>query len=150
MARLPNLYAVALALVWNLAGFPFPELAVTWWEKAAGAWSILGMMLIGVLLARSGKIEVHPGILAWLGVVKFLVWPVFTYGFAMLDAAWLGWYDRDVHVSLLIMGVVPLAGNLSAFATRLGLRPGEAALYTVASTLFAIVYIPGVFWLLAP
>lgn len=150
LARLPNLYAVALAFVWNLAELPFPDLAVAWWEKAAGAWSILGMMLVGVVLARAGKVEIHPGLLAWLGAVKFLVWPALTYGFAMLDAAWLGWYGREVHVMLLIMGVVPLAGNLSAFATQLGLRSGEAATMTVLSTLFSIVYIPAVFWLLEP
>lgn len=150
LAQLPNLYAVLLALLWNVAGLPFPELAVTWWQKAAGAWSILGMMLIGVILSQAGKIEIHLSVLAWLGTVKFLVWPALTYGFALLDSAWLGWYGRDVHVMLLIMGVVPLAGNLSAFATLLGLRSGEAALATVVSTLFAAIYIPMAFWILSP
>lgn len=150
LARMPAPYAIVLALLWNVAGLPFPELAVTWWQKAAGAWSILGMMLIGVILSRAGKIELHPGVMAWIGAVKFIVWPALTYGFAMIDAAWLGWYGREVHVMLLILGIVPLAGNLSAFATQLGLRSGEAAAMTVLSTLFSIVYIPAVFWILGP
>lgn len=150
LARMPSPYAAAFALLWNVSGLPFPDLAVTWWQKAAGAWSIIGMMLVGVILARAGKIEIHPGMAAWIGAVKFLVWPAFTYGFAMIDAAWLGWYGREVHVMLLIFGIVPLAGNLSAFATQLGLRSGEAAAMTVASTLFSILYIPAVFWILDP
>lgn len=150
LVRLPTPWAVALALVWNVSGMPLPEIAVSWGQKAAGAWSIFGMMLIGVALARAGKVEIHAGVQLWLGAVKFLVWPALSYGFACIDSTWLGWYGRDVHVMMLIIGIVPLAANLAAFATQLGLRSGEAAMATVLSTLFSIVYIPAVFWVLSP
>lgn len=52
-----------------------------------------------------------------------------------------------VHTLLLIIGVVPLAGNTVTFATQLRLRPGEAAAVVLESTLFAVVYIPFAFWL---
>lgn len=40
----------------------------------------------------------------------------------------------------------PLAGNTVTFAAQLKLRPGEAATVVLESTVFAVVYIPVVFW----
>lgn len=150
LARLPTCYAVVAAFAWNLAGWPVPDIAQDWGHKAAGAWSILGMMVAGIALARPGETRIHTGFHLWIGTVKLIVWPAMTYGFALIDAAWLGWYGRDVHVMLLVIGIVPVAGNLPAYATQLGLDPKEAALATVASTLFSILFIPAVFWVLQP
>ena len=80
--------------------------------------------------------------------IKFLLWPACTYGFALLDREVLGLFDSTVHTLLLIIGVVPLAGNTVTFATQLKLRPGEAATVVLESTVFAVVYIPFIFWLL--
>jgi predicted permease len=41
---------------------------------------------------------------------------------------------------------VPLAGNTVTFAAQLKLRPGEAATVVLESTVFAVAYIPFVFW----
>lgn len=43
---------------------------------------------------------------------------------------------------------MPLAGNTVTFATQLKLRPGEAATVVLESTVFAVVYIPFMLWLL--
>lgn len=52
------------------------------------------------------------------------------------------------RLSLKQGGIVPLAGNTVTFATQLKLRPGEAATVVLESTVFAVVYIPFMFWLL--
>ena len=46
------------------------------------------------------------------------------------------------------MTMAAATGNTDTFATQLKLRPGETATVILESTVFAVVYIPFVFWLL--
>lgn len=144
---LPANYAVLLGLAWNGLGVPLPGAFLVWWERFTGAWVIIGMMLIGVALSQAGGWRANAKLTALLFSIKFLLWPACTWGFALLDRAVLGLFDPTVHTLLLIIGVVPLAGNTVAFATQLKLRPGEAAAVVLESTVFAVLYIPFVFWL---
>jgi hypothetical protein len=144
---LPANYAVLLGLLWNTLDLPLAPAFLVWWERFTGAWVIIGMMLIGVALGQVGGWRANTRLTALLFAVKFLLWPACTWGLALLDRAVLGLFDPTVHTLLLIIGVVPLAGNTVTFATQLKLRPGEAAAVVLESTVFAVAYIPLVFWL---
>lgn len=145
---LPANYAVVLGLAWNSLDLPLAPAFLTWWERFTGAWIIIGMMVIGVALSKVEGWRTNARLTGLLFSIKFLLWPACTYGFALLDKTVLGLFDPMVHTLLLIIGVVPLAGNTVTFATQLKLRPGEAATVVLESTVFAVVYIPFVFWLL--
>jgi hypothetical protein len=144
---LPANYAVLLGLLWNTLDLPLAPAFLVWWERFTGAWVIIGMMLIGVALGQVGGWRANARLTALLFSVKFLLWPACTWGLALLDRAVFGLFDPTVHTLLLIIGVVPLAGNTVTFATQLKLRPGEAAAVVLESTVFAVAYIPLVFWL---
>lgn len=144
---LPANYAVLLGLLWNALDLPLAPAFLVWWERFTGAWVIIGMMLIGVALGQVGGWRANARLTALLFSVKFLLWPACTWGLALLDRAVFGLFDPTVHTLLLIIGVVPLAGNTVTFATQLKLRPGEAAAVVLESTVFAVAYIPLVFWL---
>lgn len=146
--KLPVIYALLAGLAWNGLDMPLPNIFTTWWDRFTGAWVIIGMMLIGVALSKVEHYRINPKLIAVLFSAKFLLWPACTYAFALLDKAVLGFYGDDVHMMLLIIGTVPLAGNTVAYASQLNLRPGEAAMAVLASTLFAVAYIPLVFWIL--
>ena len=145
---LPANYAVLLGLAWNGLDLPLPDAFLTWWGRFTGAWVIIGMMLIGVALSRVSGWRTNARLTGVLFSIKFLVWPACTYGFALLDKTVLGLFDPMVHTLLLVIGIVPLAGNTVTFATQLKLRPSEAAVVVLESTVFAVIYIPLVFWLL--
>jgi len=145
---LPANYAVLLGLAWNGLDLPLPDAFLTWWARFTGAWVIIGMMLIGVALSQVGGWRTNARLTGILFSIKFLLWPACTYGFALLDKTVLGLFDPMVHTLLLVIGIVPLAGNTVTFATQLKLRPGEAAVVVLESTVFAVIYIPFVFWLL--
>jgi len=145
---LPANYAVLLGLAWNGLDLPLPDAFLTWWARFTGAWVIIGMMLIGVALSQVGGWRTNARLTGILFSIKFLLWPACTYGFALLDKSVLGLFDPMVHTLLLVIGIVPLAGNTVTFATQLKLRPGEAAVVVLESTVFAVIYIPFVFWLL--
>lgn len=144
---LPANYAVLLGLAWNALDVPLSPAFLVWWERFTGAWVIIGMMLIGVALSQAGGWRANAKLTGLLFSVKFLLWPACTWGVALLDRALFGLFDPMVHTLLLIIGIVPLAGNTVTFATLLKLRPSEAAAVVLESTVFAVLYIPFVFWL---
>jgi predicted permease len=145
---LPALYGIAAGLIWNLACLPLPVLFITWWDRFTGALIIIGMMLIGVALSKIDKLRINAKFLAFLFSAKFLLWPVCTYGFAMLDKNIFHLFDDNIYTMLLVLGTVPLAANTVAYAAQFNIRPGEAAMAVLSSTLFALIYIPLVFWML--
>lgn len=145
---LPVVYAIAAGLIWNALNIPLPDIFMTWWERFTGAWVIIGMMLIGVALSKIERFRLNPRLLAFLFTTKHLLWPAAMYGFALIDQHWLHLFNEDIYKMMLVIGIVPLAGNTVAYASQLDLRPGEAAMAVLLSTLFSVIYIPAIFWAL--
>ena len=74
--RLPSIYAMALGLLVNFTGLNLPDIFYTYWDHATGAWIIFGMMLIGIALGKTAPLQFNWRLNAWLGGVKFIVWPL--------------------------------------------------------------------------
>ncbi|MCB9963775.1 MAG: AEC family transporter [Rhodospirillales bacterium] len=146
--KLPVVHAVWMGLLWNMTAPELPPLFYDWWTKATGAWVIIGMMLIGVALSQIGKFRINIALMTWLFCVRFIVWPLAMIAFIFADRLFLHLFDETVYALLLVIGVVPLAGNVVAYAATLNVRPGEAATVVLASTLFALFYIPLMFYLM--
>lgn len=140
--KLPVFYGVILGLVFNYLDFQLPPIFETYWTYAAGAWVLIGMMLIGVALSKTGAFVFGPRMMAHLFAVKFIIWPLSIIGLLALDHAHLGMYDEEVYIMALIYGLVPLAGNPVAYAAQLGLKSERIALAVLLSTIFALIYIP--------
>ncbi len=143
--RLPAIYAMALGLLVNFSGFSLPEIFYTYWDHATGAWIIFGMMLIGIALGKTAPLQFNWRLNAWLGAVKFIVWPLAVLSLIALDRHVLHLFDADIHKMFLVIGIVPLPGNVVAYAAQLNVHPEETAMAVLLSTLFALVYIPVVF-----
>lgn len=141
VAKLPTLYALLAGLLINVSGVPLPAIFNTYWDKFAGAWTIIGMMLLGVALSRQ-QLRINWVLLSSLTFTKFVLWPSLMLGFIALDRLYLHLYEPKVYKMLLIIGCVPIAANVVAFATQLNVKPGEAATVVLATTMIAVFYIP--------
>lgn len=139
--RLPTLYALLLGLAVNIGGVTMPEIFNTYWTKFAGSWTIIGMMLLGVALSKH-KLSINWTLLTSLSFTKFVVWPAFMLFLAFLDRQYFHLYDARIYKMLLIIGCVPIAANVVAFATPLNVKPGEAAVVVLITTLMAVFYLP--------
>lgn len=142
VVRLPALHAAWLALLVNYFNIAMPPVFDTYWQYFTGAWVIIGMMLIGVGLAKIETLRPNLAMLGWLFGYRFLVWPLLMTGFVIADRMVFGFYGQDIHTMLLLIGLVPLAANTVAFAGYLRLPASEAAMAVLLSTLFALFYIP--------
>ncbi|WP_342631107.1 AEC family transporter [Marinobacter alkaliphilus] len=142
VARLPSVYAFAAAVVLNLSGVSIPEAFVPLFDNLRGAYSILGMMIIGMGILSFRGLAGNPVFtgLAFFG--KFVSWPLLALAFWWLDAQVLGIYDLAVHQAIFLISITPIAANTVVIATLLDAAPRQAAGTTLLSTLFALGFIP--------
>jgi predicted permease len=149
VARLPAIYAFGLAVTLNLSGLTVPDVMVPLFDNLRGAYSIFGMMIIGmsILSFRGLAGDMRFTGVAFLG--KFVAWPVSVVALWWLDSQFVRFYDVAVYQSLFLISITPLAANTVVIATLLDVSPRQAAGTTLLSTLFALFYIPFMVPLLA-
>ncbi len=142
VAKLPIIHGVWLGLAYNLSGLDLPQSFTRYWDYSIGAWVIIGMMIIGVALAKQNRLEVDLKLLASMFAPKFILWPLFGFSIILLDQAYFQAFEPEVHMMLAVMTSVPLAGNLVAYAATLNLHPERAAAAVLISTIFALFTVP--------
>jgi predicted permease len=142
VARLPSVYAFGLAVVLNLSGFSIPDVFTPLFDNLRGAYSILGMMIVGmgILSFRGLAGNLRFTGLAFFG--KFVSWPLVALGFWWLDANVFGIYDLAVYQAIFLISITPIAANTVVIATLLETSPKQAAGTALLSTLFALMFIP--------
>lgn len=141
--KLPVIYAIALGLLYNFSGLTLPNAFLRYWEYAIGAWVFIGMMIIGVALAKLQRLELDWKLTLNLFVPKFIVWPLVGFGIVLLDMHVLHWFKQvEVYQMLIIITSVPLAGNMVAYAATLNLHPEKAAAAVLVSTILGIFTVP--------
>jgi predicted permease len=142
LMRLPAVYAFAGAIVANLAGLKIEGVAADFSAYFRGAYSVLGVMLIGLGVAevRTLRFDWRFVLATFLG--KFAVWPAVVGAFILLDRARFGIFDEQAHQMMMLIAACPLAANTVAFATLLKTEPEKAGVAVLLSTIFALFYIP--------
>lgn len=150
LLKLPALHAFFFALFCNIVAFPLSPFIDDLLVSFRGAYTVLGMMLVGLGLSqiKSASIDYMFSGLAF--VAKFLIWPIVIMGIIFIDSRWLNFYDASIYQIMFLMSIVPLASNTVAFATKFNLFPEKSAFTVLLSTLFALIYIPIVIFFATP
>lgn len=150
VVRLPSVYAFGLAVLLNLSGFSIPEVFTPLFDNLRGAYSILGMMIIGmgILSFRGLAGNLRFTGLAFFG--KFVSWPIAAMVFWWLDASFFGIYSLAVYQAIFLISITPIAANTVVIATLLDTAPKQAAGTALLSTLFALAFIPVMVALVIP
>ncbi|WP_372981900.1 AEC family transporter [Marinobacter sediminum] len=142
VVKLPSVYAFLAALLLNLSGIRIPDLFQPLFDNLRGAYSILGMMIIGMSITSFRGLA---GNLRFTGLAffgKFVVWPAVAILFWWLDASVLGIYEPAVHKAMFLISITPIAANTVVIATLLETSSRQAAGTVLLTTLFALAFIP--------
>ena len=139
---LPSLYGLLLGLALNLGHIHLPESYFSLAENFRGAYSILGMMIIGLGVSGFKKLELDIPFLGLSFLAKFFLWPVYTFLIVTLDRNTLHLLTPTMHSILLLLSLMPMAANTVVLATALHVKPEKAALGVLSTTLFALFFIP--------
>lgn len=142
LARLPSLYSFMIALAINLAGFKPPEAFAEFSGYIKGAFTVLGMMLVGLSLGGTHRFKVDYKFIGMTFLAKFIAWPLIALGIIYFDSHWLHYLNGTIYNALFILSIVPLAANTVALAAILKNQPEKSATAVFLSTLFAIIYVP--------
>jgi predicted permease len=141
-ARLPAIYAFVLGLSLNLVGAHLGGPIAVTAGYFKGAYSLLGMMLIGMGLAAVCKDSLDPKFISLSFLAKFVIWPAIIAAVILLDRQFLHIYDAQTYRIMILLSVVPLASNTVAYATEFKTCPDKASLAVLLSTIFALFYVP--------
>jgi predicted permease len=152
--RLPTIYTSILAVVCNLA-YKNYYMPGTFWDpviksfldmadKFIGAYSFLGMLMIGLGLAKINKLSFDFKFISLSLIAKYLVFPALALGFIYLDTNFWHFYPRSALDIIFLMSIVPTGANTISIATELDLDTDTVSITVLLSTLFALVYIPWV------
>ena len=145
MLTMPLLYAFLGGLLFHTLPLSFSKEVTELFGNIKGAYSILGMMLLGIGLAEFSRASVDVPFMFLSYGIKFLLWPLLITGAILMDIHFLHLFTAQTHHILLLMGCVPLAANTVAYASTFRLHPEKAALTVFVSTFIALFFIPLVF-----
>lgn len=138
VAKMPTLYASALALVFKHFSISLSPVIMSGLDSFVGGYSVLGMMVIGLSLAKYDKL-----IMDWKFIGLTLLWKHFIYTVAVITLFSLFFnMTQPEKIVLIMVACNPLASNISAVATLLNVHPEKAACAIMASTLLAVVTVP--------
>lgn len=140
--RLPAIYAFTGGLFLNLTGLGIPPVFSQFIDHIKGTFTVMGMMIIGLGLARLDHFKFDRKFVEFTFFAKFLIWPALIFCLNTLDSNFFGFYDTVTHKALFLVSIVPMAVNTVIIATILETQPEKAAAAVVLSTLFALVYVP--------
>lgn len=142
LVKLPTTYALILGLLVNYFALTLPEPFHEFMSHVKGAYTLLGMMLIGLSIASFSWFKLDFKFIGLTFVAKFLVWPLFILTLIAIDVAYLEIYSREIHEAIIMLSIVPLAANTIVMASLMGYHSEKAASAVVLSFLFALFYVP--------
>jgi predicted permease len=139
VAKIPTLYVFILALVLRWFEIELNESLVSSMSGFKGAYSILGMLIIGITLSKVKSIEIDIKYISFSLLWKFCIWPVIGIIIVYMLPFNLTYTEK---VIVLLMCSVPMAGNVVIISNDLGVHPEKAATAVMASTLLALLSVP--------
>jgi len=148
LARFPSLYAIVLAVLYNLSGLETHPIFEQYQTHFKGGYIVLGMMLIGLSLSRVKRLVIAPKFITFSFLGKFVLWPLLALACIEFDRNVTKLFDTGIYQLFMIMATVPQGANIAAYATQLNLKPEKAATTVLLGTLFALIYVPVVYMLI--
>lgn len=142
LVRLPALYALFAGLIFNLLQIQLPDVFVEFMKHIKGAYTVLGMMIIGLGIAGLRGFKIDFKFIGMTFLAKFVAWPLLIAFTIILDTYLFGVFNPVINQALMLLSFVPLAANLVVFASLMDIYPEKAAAAVLLSTIVSIVYIP--------
>jgi len=142
LLKIPTIYVFFLGLALNYWHLNLGGIAITALEQFKGAYTLLGMLIVGMGLATVKMAHIDYKFISLSFLAKFIVWPLVIGGIIVLDRLYIHAYNPQIYNIFILMAITPLAANTVVFATELNVHPDKVSLAVFVSTIFALFYIP--------
>ncbi len=141
-AGMPIIYAITAGLFLSAHHIPLDPGLLKLCDVAKGCYVTLGMMIIGLALAKHKKLSWDFDFIALVMFGKYVLWAVAVAGFVWLDMHVLKIYGASVYAMIAILVVTPSAANTAAFAAQHEFKPQQAATVVFLTTLLSFATLP--------
>lgn len=140
--KLPAIYAFIFGLLANVLHLTIPDSLTQTMELMKGAYTPLGMMIIGLGLATVKLHHIDKKFISCLLLNKFLLWLGISLFLVFLDTNYFHFFNEMIHKVFVIESITPIAANTAAFASILNIHPEKASIAIFISTIVALIFIP--------
>ena len=142
---MPRLHAFVVGVILSLLSVQVPEMLKDLFANARGAYSILGMMLVGIGISGISKSSVDYKFMLSAFIPRFVIWPGIAIGLILLDSTFFHIYSKEIHSVFLLLSAVPMASNTVAYSSLQGGHSDKTALSVLISTIIALFFVPLVY-----
>ena len=142
VVRMPVIYAIAVGLVLSASHITLDAGVLKLWDVARGCYVCLGMMIIGIALAKHKKLAWDMDFIALTLFGKYFMWAVAIAAFVWTDIHVLKIYDASIYTMIAILAITPAAANTAAFAAQHDFKPQLAATIVFLTTIISFVVLP--------
>ena len=142
VVKMPIIYTITAGLLVSALHIPLDAGLLKLWDVARGCYVFIGMMIIGIALAKHKKLawEVDFIVLAMFG--KYILWALLIAGFVWLDMHTLKIYAPLIYTMMAILAITPAAANTAAFAAQHDFKPQLAATIVFLTTIVSFAALP--------
>lgn len=140
--KLPILNGFLLGCLFSFAGFTLPDFLDDFTHNMRGAFSILGMVMVGLALSVLQKFEIDIKFTLATFLAKFLFYPIGVGIFILLDRLIFKIYDENLYNALKLLSTAPMAANIIVIANLQKFYPEKVATTVFLSLLFVVIYMP--------
>jgi predicted permease len=139
--RVPIVYVVIGAIIAKLAGVTMPEAATPVLSIAGTLVSVLGMAVIGLNLAETGRDDWRPKLMTRILAVRQISGLILLGTALALEAALVGILTPRDRVIVGLVALFPIASNVTLFATLLDTNRKAAAVLVALSSVVSLVLV---------
>ena len=142
MVKLPILISFSLGCVFSGVGLTIPIFLSDFLNSTKEAFSLLGMILVGLYLYELKKFEIDKKFTFWAFFSKFFVYPLIVNILILIDKYILHIYSTEYYNALQLIAIAPIAVNSIVMSSLMEQKPERAAATVLLSCIFALFYIP--------
>jgi len=139
--RVPVVYVVIGAIIAKLAGVTLPEGVAPVVSVVGTLVSILGMAVIGLNLAETGRDDWQPKLMARILAVRQVAAIVLLAAALGLEAAFVGILEPRDRIIVGLIALFPIASNVTLFATLLDTNRKSAAILVALSSVASLLLV---------
>ncbi|PZO75352.1 MAG: hypothetical protein DI640_04890 [Sphingomonas taxi] len=139
--RVPLVYVVIGSLLAKWGGVTMPEAAAPIVSIAGTLVSVLGMAVIGLNLAETGRDDWRPRLMTRILAVRQVAGVILLGAALALEAAFVGVLSPRDRVIVGLVALFPIASNVTLFATLLDTNRKSAAILVALSSAVSLVLV---------
>jgi predicted permease len=153
--KLPAIYTSLVALALNLFCkfnigflesqiwyFKLIDFSNLFFEKFVGAYSLLGMLIVGLGLAKVKEFKFNLKFISLALISKFIFFPGCALLFALYNQHVHAFYSKEALEIIFLMSIVPIGANAITLSNELNLDTDLVSITVALSNIVALIYIP--------